>query len=235
MSGVLEKQTHPDLEAWRKLLSKSMAAIEVVERATGTEQQIRLGGGTVLSALWGHRYSKDVDLFTRDPQILGFLRPWLNDELGDILGTDYEEGTNAIKFRLEGGSIDVVVAGDILPDSLPTVETYHGRKIEIEEPAEILAKKLYHRGDRGTVRDYVDLIQGMREIRGLARRLSDPLKGKISRATEVLRQIHPDRFQADLDAVRFIGQTPDAEIVRYEALKAMASIANPDGADEGVK
>lgn len=233
MNSILQKQTHPDLETWRELLNKAMAAIAVVERTSGTARQIRLGGGTVLSALWGHRYSKDVDLFTRDPQIIGFLRPWLNDEVGAILGSDYVEGTNAIKFRLKSGSIDVVAAADVLPDSSPTVEIYRGRTIEIEDPAEILAKKLFHRGDRGTVRDYVDLIRGMKEIEGLPQRLCGPLKGKISRATEVLRQIPADRFKADLDAIRFIGKFPDAKDVRMEALEAMESIAAPSGGDGG--
>ena len=105
--SILEKQTHDDLETWRKLLAKAITAIEIVERETGIKQSIRLGGGTVLSALWGHRYSQDVDLFTRDPQIIAYLRPSLNDNIAAVLGTDYVDGGNDIgahQLRVEHDS-----------------------------------------------------------------------------------------------------------------------------------
>ena len=64
MTGILDRQTHHELDTWRRLLERSLRAINSVERRTGEKQPFRIGGGTVLSALWGHRYSKDVDLFT---------------------------------------------------------------------------------------------------------------------------------------------------------------------------
>lgn len=226
--SVLDRQTHHELETWRMLLDRALSAIDAVERGSGVRQQIRIGGGTVLSALWGHRYSKDVDLFTRDPQVLGHLRPWLNDDVAAILGTNYEEGSNAIKFRLKAGSIDVVAAADILPDSAPTIESYRGRDVEIEDPAEIIAKKLFHRGDRGTVRDYVDLVEAFDRLPNLAVRLAMPLRGKIARATEVLTQMSEDRLAEQLGAVRFIGKPTDAAELRTRALSAMKAISEPD-------
>jgi hypothetical protein len=233
--SILDRQTHKDLETWRKLLGKAITAIEIVERETSQKQSIRLGGGTVLSALWGHRYSQDVDLFTRDPQIIAYLRPWLNDEIAAVLGNDYVDGGNAIKFRVGGGAIDIVASSDILTDSSPTIEEYRGRMIEIEDPVEILAKKLYHRGDRGTVRDYVDLVRGMQEIPDLAKRLSKPLGNKIRGATEVLRQIPNDRFESELAKVRFIGPPPEARQLKSEAIAALEKIGGPFDDNDGQK
>lgn len=223
-TGILDRQTHPDLDTWRKLLRRSLSAIEAVETMTGESMQIRLGGGTVLSALWGHRYSKDVDLFTRDAQLVAYLRPYLSDDIAKILGTDYEETSSSIKFRLPDGSVDIVAAADILPDAKPTVETYYGRAVEIEDPCEILAKKLFYRSVNGTIRDYVDLIEGARHIQDLASRLAMPLAGKIDAAMEVLRQISPQKFSEGLQRLRFIGKTPPVEHVRQSALTAMAAI-----------
>jgi len=229
MTSILDRQTHSDLETWRKLLDRALRAITAVEQETGTSQQIRIGGGTVLSALWGHRYSRDVDLFTRDPQMLGFMRPYLNDTVASILGNDYAESTNAIKFKVGLGSIDLVAAGDVLPDTRPTTETFAGRMVEIEDPAEILAKKIFHRGTRGTVRDYVDLVEGMRHIPGLAKRLSKPLASKIHGTREVLIQMNPDRFREGMESIRFIGAPPDSTVLRDAALDAITSIINPPG------
>lgn len=234
MTGILDRQTHPDLETWRNLLDRALSAVDAVEREAGTKQQVRIGGGTVLSALWGHRYSRDVDLFTRDPQMLGFMRPYLNDTVAQILGEDYVEGTNAIKFKMGLGSIDFVAAGDVLPDTRPTTETFAGRTVEIEDPAEILAKKIFHRGTKGTVRDYVDLVEGMRQLPGLARRLSRPLSSKVQGAAEVLRQMNPDRFQEGLNSIRFIGAKPDAETLRTDTLNAFAQITSPPGGKGGL-
>lgn len=226
--SILDRQTHHELDTWRTLLDRALSAIETVERSSGVRQQIRIGGGTVLSALWGHRYSKDVDLFTRDPQTLGHLRPWLNDDVAAILGTNYEEGSNAIKFRLRAGSIDVVAAADILPDSVPTTETYRGRTVEIEDPAEIIAKKLFHRGDRGTVRDYVDLVEAFDRMPNLATRLARPLRGKIARSMEVLTQMSEDRLGEQLLSIRFIGAPPPTDEIRVRALAAMKAISDGD-------
>lgn len=233
MTGILDRQTHPDLDTWRKLLDCALRAIDAVEHETGTRQQIRIGGGTVLSALWGHRYSRDVDLFTRDPQMLGFMRPYLSDPIAAILGNDYVEGTNAIKFKMGPGSIDFVAAGDVLPDTRPTTETFAGRAVEIEDPAEILAKKIFHRGIKGTVRDYVDLVEGMRQLPGLAARLARPLSSKIAGAAEVLQHMNPDRFEEGLTSIRFIGEQPDAKTLLAATLDAFAQIANPPNGGGG--
>ena len=245
MSNILKRQTHPDLETWRKLLRRSLRAIEDVRGATGDGEDgalreghrfnppaasIRLGGGTVLSALWGHRYSKDVDLFTHDAQLIGFLTPRLNDRIMGLLGTtDHQETSNSVKFIYGPGkgSIDIVAAADILPDAKPTTEVWEGFTVEIDDPAEIIAKKLFHRGDRATVRDYVDLVEGARQLPDLATRLSRPLSSTIRRTIAVARETSDDRIAAGISHIRFIKPAPTPATLRAEAVQVMERIANP--------
>lgn len=251
MTGILDRQTHPNLEVWRKLLRRSLEAIEDVrhhtqksgeqERAPWDKESrrspppsfdIRLGGGTVLSALWGHRYSQDVDLFTRDTQLITYLTPRLNDRITGLLGTaNYKETANAVKFIYGPGqgSIDIVAAADILPDAKPSVEQWEGFAIEIDDPAEIIAKKLYHRGDRATVRDYVDLIEGARQMPDLIERLAKPLASTIKRTMAVARETSDVQIQNGLARIRFIKPAPDPVMLRTEAIKVMQQIAGTPG------
>ena len=50
------------------------------------------GGGTVLMLRYGHRFSKDIDIFVPDPQSLGFLTPRLS-EVAESITTEYVEAT----------------------------------------------------------------------------------------------------------------------------------------------
>jgi len=253
MSGILDRQTHPDLETWRNLLRRSLKVIDDVQRqiyGSGEDDRppwersraapmtpaIRLGGGTVLSALWGHRYSRDVDLFTHDLQIINYLTPRLNDDIMGVMGTtDYVEASNSLKFIYgpDKGSIDIVAAADILPDAKPTIEEWEGFTVEIDDPAEIIAKKLFHRGDRATVRDYVDLVEAARQIPDLIPRLSRPLSSTIQRALAVARETSDSRIQEGLDQIRFIKPMPAPNGLRSEAIKVMQQIAGGGGGGSG--
>lgn len=249
MSSILDRQTHPDLETWRKLLRRSLRAIADVEAATRagaddtppweagqdrpvTNIGIRLGGGTVLSALWGHRYSQDVDLFTHDAQLLTYMAPRLNDRIMGIMGTtDYVETGSSLKFIYGPGkgSIDVVVAGDVLPDSAPTVEEWEGFRVEIDDPAEIIAKKLFHRGDRATIRDYVDLVEGARRMPDLVARLAKPLSSTIRRTLAVARETSDAQIEQGLGRIRFIAPVPGPAALRAGAVAVMERIAGGGG------
>lgn len=39
---------------------------------------------------YGHRFSKDIDIFVPDPQSLGFVTPWLS-EVAESITMDYVE------------------------------------------------------------------------------------------------------------------------------------------------
>lgn len=122
----------------------------VLERPVWT-----FGGGTVLMLRLNHRYSRDIDLFVPDPQYLGHVTPRLSDA-AEKLTTEYVEAAEYVKLLMPTGEIDIVV-GTPLTDAPCEVVEYRGRRILVETNAEILAKKLYHRGDQAKARDLFDL------------------------------------------------------------------------------
>jgi hypothetical protein len=124
------------------------------------EQQIQdarwtFGGGTVLMLRIAHRQSKDIDLFVPDPQYLGYVNPRLSDA-AESISADYEEAAEYIKLFLPEGEIDVVVGTSLTEAPYDTID-YRGRMIRVETSAEIIAKKMWHRGDRAKGRDLFDL------------------------------------------------------------------------------
>jgi len=113
------------------------------------------GGGTVLMLRLNHRRSKDIDLFVPDPQYLGYVTPRLSDA-AEQLTDRYVETAGFVKLMLPTGEIDVVVGQPVTDDSWEVIE-HRGRKIRVETNAEIVAKKMFHRGDQAKARDLFDL------------------------------------------------------------------------------
>ena len=113
------------------------------------------GGGTVLMLRIEHRYSKDIDLFVNDPQYLGYVNPRLSEQ-AEAVTSDYEENVEYIKLFLPSGEIDIVV-GEPLTKRPFELVPHAGRAIRVETCAEIIAKKLWYRGDRAKARDLYDL------------------------------------------------------------------------------
>lgn len=113
------------------------------------------GGGTVLMLRIAHRQSKDIDLFVPDPQYLGYVSPRLSD-VAEGISADYEEAAEYLKLFLPEGEIDVVVGQSLTAAPYETV-SYRARQIRVETSAEIIAKKMWHRGDRAKARDLFDL------------------------------------------------------------------------------
>lgn len=106
---------------------------------------------------YGHRLSKDIDIFVPDPQYLGYVTPRLSDRAAEMT-QDYTETATFVKLQFEEGEIDFVAAANLLPsDAAWETWTVMGQNVRVETPAEIIAKKMYHRGDRATARDLFDL------------------------------------------------------------------------------
>lgn len=102
-----------------------------------------------------HRMSKDIDIFVPDPQYLGYVSPRLSD-VAELVTQDYVEGPGYIKLLRPEGEIDFVASPNLT--SAPYEEwNLLGRQVKVETSAEIVAKKLYHRGDKATARDLFDL------------------------------------------------------------------------------
>lgn len=140
---------------WQTLLAHAFTLVDEIERHGISNPFWTFGGGTVLMLRHHHRMSKDIDIFVPDPQYLGFVSPRLSDA-AERVSVDYVEGPGYVKLLRPEGEIDFVASPNLTAQ--PYDEwTLLGRTIKVETAAEIVAKKLWHRGDRATARDLFDL------------------------------------------------------------------------------
>ncbi|MDP2804803.1 MAG: nucleotidyl transferase AbiEii/AbiGii toxin family protein [Gallionellaceae bacterium] len=140
---------------WKSLLEKALWLMDSIESDGYTLPRWSLGGGTVLMFYYAHRKSKDIDIFVPDPQFLGYVNPRLGGR-GEEVTADYQDGTEFVKLFLPEGEIDFVASSTLTEKPFEEHEVL-GRKILLETPIEIVAKKLWYRGDRATPRDLLDL------------------------------------------------------------------------------
>ena len=143
------------LKIWETLFQRALVLIDSTRAAGANPTNWSFGGGTVLMRRHHHRVSKDIDIFVPDPQYLGYLTPRLN-ETAESMTTDYVEDAGSLKLRFPEGEIDFV-ASQPLTDNPTIVERLFDREVAVETSAEIVAKKVWHRGERFTARDIFDL------------------------------------------------------------------------------
>jgi len=143
------------LRIWETLFQRALLLIDSTSASGKTLADWSFGGGTVLMRRYHHRFSKDIDIFIPDPQYLAYLTPRLN-ETAESLTTDYVEEAESLKLRFPEGEIDFVASAALTRDPT-TVETLFGREVRLETSSEIVAKKLWHRGDRIAARDIFDV------------------------------------------------------------------------------
>jgi len=140
---------------WQGLLQHAYSLIDEIA-AHGIQNPFwTFGGGTVLMLRYHHRMSKDIDIFVPDPQYLGFVSPRLSD-VAEAVADQYVEGPGYIKLLRAEGEIDFVASPNLTSAPFEVWELL-GRQVKVETSAEIVAKKLWHRGDRATARDLFDL------------------------------------------------------------------------------
>jgi hypothetical protein len=128
--------------------------LDDLEKRAGKEVHWTFGRGTVLMLRYQHRVSKDIDIFFHDPQPLAYLTPRTGG-LSELLTGEYEESANHLKLLFDEGEIDFVASPN-LTDPGFEVAVIDNRNIRIETPAEIIAKKMWHRGDAVKARDLFD-------------------------------------------------------------------------------
>jgi hypothetical protein len=170
---------------------------QVIEKPMWT-----FGGGTVLMLRLNHRYSRDIDLFVPDPQYLGYVTPRLSDA-AENLTTDYVEAAEYVKLLMPTGEIDIVV-GEPLTEAPWEVVAHHGRRILVETNAEIVAKKMYHRGNQAKARDLFDLCA-----------VADLDPAAIEQAAPFFKR-HGDAFIAQLKASASYVEEDFAQIQRID-------------------
>jgi hypothetical protein len=96
--------------SWKLLLQEALKIIDDLEAKGGISKPFwTFGGGTVLMLRYGHRLSKDIDIFVPDPQYLGYVSPRLSDVAAEV-ATDYVEAAGYVKLIRPEGEIDFVAA-----------------------------------------------------------------------------------------------------------------------------
>src|SRR5882762_7137053 len=172
---------------WQCLLGHALTLMDEIAEHGRSDPFWTFGGGTVLMLRYGHRLSKDIDIFVPDPQYLGFVNPRISDAASDIT-TEYEEHAQFVKLLLPEGEIDFVVSPN-LTDPGYDQWTLLDRAVKAETAAEIVAKKMWHRGDRVTARDAF-IRQRFADIQTL--HYTPTFDHAVALATDFLREIPDD-------------------------------------------
>ena len=153
---------------WEVLFQRALRLVDDIQRHGGLADPFwTFGGGTVLMFRYGHRISKDIDIFVPDPQYLGYVTPRLSDTAASLTEEYTEMPGSFVKLQFEEGEVDFVAAPNLTDAAWERWEI-QGRPVRVETAAEVIAKKMYHRGDRATARDLFDLVHGGRARAGSA-------------------------------------------------------------------
>ncbi|GAB1253061.1 nucleotidyl transferase AbiEii/AbiGii toxin family protein [Desulfovibrio falkowii] len=139
-------------DTWKKLFS---CAMEQIEQANIPHTSWSFGGGTVLMHKFNHRMSKDIDIFFRDKQLFAYISPRVNDALENET-IDFVEQDNFTKIYLQQGEIDFIYSPQIT-SCIPTLQNINGKDIYVDNPVEIIAKKIYYRAEEFRARDVFDM------------------------------------------------------------------------------
>ncbi len=130
---------------------------------------LRMGGGTILQARWGHRQSTDADLFCDPRTYVETVREHgapMERELRRV--ADEEEGEPFVDLvatfsRVGGTEVTILPAAPLLDDR--SERCVPGTTVRTESTGDILAGKLVHRlGGAGVAepRDLFDLVAAER-------------------------------------------------------------------------
>ena len=96
-----------------------------------------------------------VDVFFPDPQSLAYLNPRYGG-LAESLTTEYAESADHLKLFFPEGEIDFVASPNLTKAGFE-MATVEKRDIRLETAIEIIAKKMWHRGNEAKARDLFDL------------------------------------------------------------------------------
>ena len=188
----------PRLNDWQPLLASALRILDAAAVALGADFPWSFGGGTVLMLKYRHRYSRDIDIFLRDPQFIGYVTPRLSPA-AEAVTSDYDEAGEYVKLRLPGGEIDFIATG-WLTERPYSPENVMGRTINLESPAEIIGKKIRHRAATFKARDLFDFAVVARRAPGEIQRLASII---AEHRPTILERIEKSRglLQEEYDAL----------------------------------
>lgn len=185
------------LKAWEPLFAKAMTIVDAAAANLG-ELTWSFGGGTALMLKYQHRFSKDIDIFLRDPQFIGHVTPRLS-QAAEAVTDQYEEGGEWVKLRLPEGEIDFIGTGWLTATPFQA-EQVLGRMINVETPAEIIAKKVRYRAQSFKARDLFDLATVLERDPEAIREIAPVIQGY---RTALLERVESQRksLQEEFDAL----------------------------------
>ncbi|WP_253256657.1 MULTISPECIES: nucleotidyl transferase AbiEii/AbiGii toxin family protein [unclassified Stenotrophomonas] len=192
---------------WQPLFTRAMSLMENLEARVGEPKPFwTFGGGTVLMFRYDHRSSKDIDIFVPDPQYLGYFTPRLSDEVADLTTNYVEDASSYVKLMFAEGDVDFVASPNLLKDAWEWWNI-DGHAVRVEKAEEIIAKKMYHRGQQATARDLFDLCLVI-EQNSEALSLAAPFL--LRYRTEFLARINarPISLESAFEAIDRRGYTP---------------------------
>lgn len=209
----------PHNDPWKSLLPYCFAVVDEVIREHKVDFPIQIGGGSMLLRRYGHRKSKDLDLFVSDTRLVHWCSPRVNETAADLF-VDYGEEATAVKLVMGMQEVDIIAVAPVITDDAVEQATLSGRPVLIERPREILAKKIVYRGRTFQPRDVFDLacvayaepdevaaIQPWINLTHL-----DDLDARLSELEPLLGKELADKVEAYPDFQPIVG--PCLEIVR---------------------
>lgn len=173
---------------WEKLLILALPVLSDLETPW------TLGGGTGLFLSLNHRVSYDIDIFLEDPR---GLKAIAGDPRTKRISNDWHFPGNYLKLIRQEGEIDFILAATITENCFSAYD-FEGTKINVETPAEIIAKKIRYRGSNFAIRDIFDFALAVDHDPRLTAKLGQVLSRKdfqktLDRVTLLKRSFSEDQ------------------------------------------
>lgn len=200
---------------WPSLLRIARSLIRQVNQAASVIDHWTLGGGTALMLRVHHRESRDIDIFLADPQQLAFLDPTKRDfDFEMALSGHTGDGAKFLKFAFAGlGEIDFIVAAH-LTSSPSTESIVDGAATQLETVAEIITKKICHRGLHLKPRDIFDIAASAEAHANSIIKALRGYKEAVAAATSAMDKLNPDFVRRAIDELAIL---PGFEMVARTA------------------
>ena len=194
-------------DSWKDLFA---AAMQQIKQSGLPPSMWTFGGGTLLMHKFNHRFSKDIDIFFSDKQLLGYVSPRTHDVLEDRV-IKYIEQDNFTKIYLKEGEIDFILSPRI-SRCKPVQAVIEGEKIFLDHPVEIIAKKIEHRASEFKARDVFDLAIVYSQMKITMLENLDISKEKLICLTNRVYDLHESNILES--QLQEIGRLPTGEKIR---------------------
>jgi hypothetical protein len=217
------------LKGWEALFKFALQAIDSVGEPAFARKNWSFGGGTVLMRRYGHRVSRDVDIFVPDPQWLAHLDPALNDTV-DALTSRHLKSAGFLRLYFPEGEVDFIAAAPVTGKPW-VLETVLARRVQVDTSIEILAKKIRYRAADLTARDLFDFAlvaqkhpREMAKVAAVLRERRDAVLERLSSSEKSLRTTF-----ADLDVLDFRPSYDHCVgVLKQELARAASRESDPD-------